>query len=90
MKNTYLSEREVKSKVGQVFAKEKVSFYGWDIVEVQIFPTGIDAGSLLINKDLKKEIEIDISLRCIPRIFVRDEVTKEIKQFTSLREALAY
>ena len=89
MKNTYLSEREVKSKVGQVFAKEKVSFYGWDIVEVQIFPTGIDAGSLLINKDLKKEIEIDISLRCIPRIFVRDEVTKEIKQFTSLREALA-
>lgn len=90
MKNKYLSEREVRSKVGDVFSREKVSFYGWDIVEVQIFPTGIDAGALVINKDLKKEMEIDISLRCIPRIFVRDEVTKEIKQFTSLREAIAY
>ena len=90
MKNTYLSEREVRSKVGDVFSREKVSFYGWDIREVQIFPTGIDAGALVINEDLKKEIEIDISLRCIPRIFLRDEVTKQIKEFTSLREAIAY
>lgn len=90
MKKTYLSEREVRSKVGDVFSREKVSFYGWDIIDVRIFPTGIDAGALVINKDLKKEMEIDISLRCIPRIFVRDELTNQIKEFTSLREAIAY
>ena len=90
MKVSYLSEKEVKSKIGDVFAKEKVSFYGWKIHEVRIFPTGFDAATLIVNTNLKKEIEIDISSRCIPRIYIRDDVTKEIKQFTSLREALAY
>ena len=85
----YLSESEVMSKVGNTFAREKVSFAGWNIDEIKILPSGIGAAALVSNRDMKIEMEVRISTRHIPIFFIRGKKSRKIDKFTSLREALA-
>ena len=61
----FLSEREVKSKIGNAFAREKVSFAGWHILDVDIQPNGVDAVVIMINKDLRREMKAVVSARCM-------------------------
>lgn len=89
MKRTYLSEREVESKIGNIFAKEKVSFDNWNILDIEIQTTGIDAIAILINPKLRREMKVFISTRCVPVFVTKGKISRKKEMFTSLREAIA-
>ena len=89
MKRTYLSEREVESKIGNIFAKERVSFDNWNILDIEIQTTGIDAIAILINPELRREIKVFIGTRCVPVFVTKGKISRKKEMFTSLKEALA-
>ena len=85
----FLSEREVKSKIGNAFAREKVSFAGWQMLDVDIQPNGVDAVVIMINKDLRREMKAVVSARCMTIFVTKGKKSKKKEMFTSVREAIA-
>ena len=85
----FLSEREVKSKIGNAFAREKVSFAGWHILDLDIQPNGVDAVVIMINKDLRREMKAVVSARCMTIFVTKGKKSKKKEMFTSVREAIA-
>lgn len=88
MKNIYLNESEVELKIGKEFAKAGVSFAGWEIFDTEIKPCGTEAETIIINKDLRIEMIVQMYTSCMSLFYTRNKNTRERNVFSSLKEAI--